>query len=110
MSIISSITGFVGQNASDLAGGIWAAVGVGLAYLAKRYLAPLLQVEKRRRYAGWIAAIADELIDDLKGRYPDRTWLEELDRAIDRLVEICGIEREIAERAVRASAARKSEG
>jgi len=109
MSIINSIIDFVGKNLPDLAGAIWTAVGVGVAYLAKRYLAPLLQVEKRRKYAEWIAVIADELVNDLKGRYPEKAWLEELDRAIDQLIEICGIERDIAERAIRASAARKSE-
>jgi hypothetical protein len=109
MSIINSIIDFVGKNLPDLAGAVWTAVGVGVAYLAKRYLAPLLQVEKRRKYAGWIAAIADELIDDLKGRYPEKVWLEELDRAIEQLIEICGIERDIAERAIRASASRKSD-
>ncbi|MDD4052781.1 MAG: hypothetical protein PHR28_12905 [candidate division Zixibacteria bacterium] len=110
MSIINSIIDFVGNNLPNLAGTIWTAVGVGVAYLAKRYLVPLLQVEKRRKYAGWIAAIADELTDDLKARYPEKAWLEELDRAIERLIEICGIERDIAERAIRASAVRKSDG
>lgn len=110
MSIFNSIIDFISHNLIDLAGGIWTVVGVVAAYLARKYLVPYLQVEKRRRYAGWIAAIADELIDDLQARYPDQEWLEQLDRAIEQLIDICGIDRDIAERAIRASAARRADG
>ncbi len=107
MSFLSAAADFLGRNSGDLAGSILAAVGIALGYLAKRYLVPFLQVEKRCRYAIWIAAIADELIDDLKTRFPGEQWLQEVDRAVDGIVEICGIDREIALRAVRAAAARK---
>lgn len=109
MSFFGSAADFLGRNSGDLAGGIWAVVGLGIGYVAKRYLVPLLQVEKRRRYAIWIAGIADDLIDDLIARFPNEQWLREIDQAVDRIVEVCAIDREIALRAVRAAAARKQQ-
>ncbi|MCK5125661.1 MAG: hypothetical protein KAR42_05355 [candidate division Zixibacteria bacterium] len=105
--MLSSIVGFLGDNIVSLAGGVWAFVGVAVSFFAKKYLVPLLRVERKRRYARWIAAIADELTDDLKLKYPGRKWLQELDRAVDKIIEICGIERDIADRAIKASVSRK---
>jgi hypothetical protein len=107
MSFPGSILDFIANNLLSLAGGIWAAVGFLVTWLAKQYLVPLLRVERNRRYARWIAAIADELTDDLKARYPGNKWISELDEAIDRIMEICGIEKAIAGRAIRAAVARK---
>lgn len=88
--------------------GILGSVGLMLAsYLAKRYVIPFLQIGKRQRYAEFIATIADDLIDDLRLKYPDRTWIAHLDELVDTLVSICGITPEIAKRALAASAARK---
>ncbi|PWB69059.1 hypothetical protein C3F09_10665 [candidate division GN15 bacterium] len=88
--------------------GLLGSVGLLLAsYLAKRYVIPFLQVGKRQQYAQYIAVIADEVIDELRLKYPDRQWLTHLDEAIKTLAEICGISADIAERAIRASAARK---
>lgn len=88
--------------------GLLGSVGLLLAsYLAKRYVIPFLQVGKRQQFAQYIAVIADEVLDELRLKYPDRQWLTHLDEAIKKLAEICGISSEIAERAIRASAARK---
>jgi hypothetical protein len=76
-------------------------------YIAKRYVIPFLQIGKREKYALFIAAIADEMTDDLRHKYPDKEWLAHLDEAVDRLIEICGVSQEIAERAVSAASARK---
>ena len=108
MSIISSIFDFIGSHVISLAGGVWSVVGVVAGYLAKKYLVPFLSVEKNRRYAEWIAAIADDLVAELMHKYPEKQWLTQLDKAIDRLIEICGIERPIAERAIKAAASRQS--
>jgi hypothetical protein len=108
MSIISSVFGFVGSHIVSLAGGVWSVVGVVAGYLAKRYLVPFLSVEKNRRYAEWIAAIADDLVAELVHKYPEKEWLTQLDKAIDRLIEICGIDRPVAERAIKAAATRQS--
>lgn len=88
--------------------GLLGSVGLMFAgYVAQKYVIPFLSVGKRHRYAEYIAAIADELTDDLTGRYPDRQWLEHLDEAVDQLIAICGVGPDIARRAVRAAAARK---
>ena len=108
MSIFGSILDFMARNLIDLVGGLWAAVAVIIAYLTKRYLVPILKIEKHRRYARWIAAIADELTDDLRTRYPENEWIKKLDEAIDRIIEICDVDYAVASRAIKAAASRKS--
>ena len=108
MSIFGSIFDFISRNLLDLAGGVWAAFAFIIAYLSRKYLVPLLKIERHRRYAGWIAAIADELTDDLRSQYPGNEWIEKLDQAVDRIMEICGIEKDIAARAIQAAASRKN--
>ena len=89
-------------------GGLLGSLGLMLAtYLAQRYVIPFLKVGKRERYAQFIATIADEVTDALRSKYPDKEWLKHLDEAIDSLIAICGVSREIAERAVSAAASRK---
>lgn len=88
--------------------GVLGSVGLMLAgFLAKQYVIPFLSVGHRQKYAEYIAAIADEVTDELRARYPDKEWLTHLDEAVETLAEICGVSREVALRAVRASAARK---
>jgi hypothetical protein len=83
-------------------------IGLTLAgYLANKYVIPFLKVGQREKYAEYIAVIADEVTDELRLKYPQKQWLSHLDEAIDRLVSICGINTDIAGRAIRASAARK---
>ena len=83
-------------------------VGLLLAgHLARKYVIPFLQIGKRQRYAQFIAEIADEVTDDLRNRYPQKTWLQHLDEAIDALVSICGVSTQIARRAVNAAVSRK---
>ena len=83
-------------------------VGLLLAgHLARKYVIPFLQIGKRQRYAQFIAEIADEVTDDLRNRYPQKSWLKHLDEAIDALVSICGVSSEIARRAINAAVARK---
>ncbi len=82
-----------------------AALVVG--WLANRYIIPFLQVGRRHKMAELIAQLADELTDELRETYPDKEWLDHLDEAIDRLIEILGIDSEVAARAVRAAVARK---
>jgi hypothetical protein len=77
------------------------------AYLAKKYIIPFLQAGKRQKVAEVIAVVAEDVVDELRQKYPDKEWLTHLDKAIDSLAAICGVSPDIAERAVRASAARK---
>lgn len=78
-----------------------------VSYVGKKYLIPFLLVAKRKQYASYIAVIADEVTDDLRARYPNNEWLQRLDAAVDRLMEICDIKREIAKRATHAAVGRK---
>ena len=78
-----------------------------VGYIGKKYLIPYLVVAKRRQYAVWIAAIADEVTDDLRNRYPNNEWIVHLDAAVDRLIDVCDIEQKIARRAVNAAFGRK---
>ncbi len=88
--------------------GLFGTIGLTMAgYLAQRYVIPFLKIGKRQNYATYISVIADELIDELRLKYPDKKWLEHLDDLLERLVDICSISPEIASRALRASAARK---
>lgn len=83
-------------------------IGAILLYFAKKYLVPFLKVGKNRRYAEWIAQLADEITDDLMTRFPKQEWLRYVDDAVDKLMELCGIEKEIARRAVNSSLERKN--
>ena len=76
-------------------------------YVTKRYVLPFLKVGKRQKYAQFIAAIADEVTDDLIRKYPGKKWLEYLDEAIDQLIAICEVPPQVARRAVNAAVARK---
>ncbi len=98
-SIFTSVVGWTGMVGSVIL--------MVVGYLGRKYLIPYLLVAKRREYAIWIAAIADELTDDLKARYPNNGWVNNLDAAIDKLMDICDISKVIAKRAVNAAVARK---
>lgn len=92
--------------------GSWFSVlgSVGLILAGRvvtKYVIPFLSVGRRERYARHIAFIADDITDDLRGKYPDREWLKHLDEGVDRLISICGIGPDVARRAVNASVARK---
>jgi hypothetical protein len=105
--IISPILDFIGSNLLSLFGGVGAIIMAVTAWFTKKYLIPYLKMESRRRYARWIAIIADELTDDLRARYPHQTLLKYADEAVDRIIQICEIDIEIARRAVSAAIARK---
>jgi hypothetical protein len=77
-----------------------------LGFVAKKYLLPFLTVGRRQRYAEYIAKIADEIISDLRTRYPDQEWLKHLDEAVELLVEITEISPEVGRRAIRAAVQR----
>lgn len=106
-SILGDAGIFVLNSLLKAAGGIWIVLGILITFTAKKYLVPFLLVERNRRYAEWIARIADEVTDDLVRRYPDEQWLKFLDQAVDRVMEICGISEETARRAVNSAVSRK---
>ena len=88
--------------------GLAGTIGLSLVgYLANKFVIPFLKVGNRQKTAQYITIIADELIDELRHKYPDRKWLEYLDDALEKLVEICNIPHEVARRAIQAAASRK---
>jgi hypothetical protein len=102
------LLGFLTKPVIGLLGGIWGIVGIVAAFLAKAYLVPFLKIEKNRRYAEWIARIADDLTDDLKHRYPEEEWAQRLDELVDKIMEVCSISEETARRALAAATAWKA--
>ncbi len=86
---------------------ILAILSMVVAFVGRNYLLPLLMVEKRRRYAKWIAHLADEITDDLLARYPDNRWMKFVDESVDKLMEICDISKDVAGRAVNSALRRK---
>jgi hypothetical protein len=88
--------------------GILGSVGLMLVtYVANRYIIPFLKIGKRHKFAEYITVIADEVVAELRLKYPEKGWLEHLDEAIATLARICEITPDIAERAVKASASRQ---
>ena len=88
--------------------GLLGSIGLLVAgHVARKYVVPFLSLGKRHRDAQYIATIADEVTDELRAKYPEKDWMRHLDEAVDQLIGICGIEPDIARRAVNAAAARR---
>ena len=98
---------FVFDNILELLGGIGAITIAVVAWLAKNYLVDFLKVGTRERYAKWLMYIADDATDDLLVKYPDSTILGLLDEAVDKIMEICKVDKMTARRVANASFARK---
>ncbi len=94
-------------NAVAWTGAVGSIILLLVGYFARKYLVPFLQVARHREYARWIAAIADEVTDDLRARYPENEWLQHLDEAVDKIIEVCQISGEVARRSARAAISRK---
>ena len=88
--------------------GILGSVGLMIAgHIANKYIIPFLKIGKREQYARYIAVIADEVTDELRLKYPDKSWAAYLDEAVDKIIDICDITPEVARRAVTASLSRR---
>jgi hypothetical protein len=105
--ILGSVIEFLTNHLIGLLGGFGAVSLTLIMWFAKKYLVPYLKVEKRRRFAEYIAVIADDITDELIRKYPDKDWIKKIDEAVDKLIEICGIDTEVARRAISAALARK---
>jgi hypothetical protein len=81
-----------------------------LAIVIVKYLIPWLAVAKRKAYADHIFRIADDITDDLIERHPDNQWLKFLDSAVDKMMEICGVSKDVANRAINAQVTKKKNG
>ncbi len=107
IAIFGDILSFVAGNIGSILGGVGSAVVAVAGWIGAKYLAPFLKIGKRKQYAQWIAVIADEITDELVQKYPDKKWLERLNEAVDKLAEICGINKDVSGRAVNAALGRK---
>jgi hypothetical protein len=91
----------------------WTATAIGsllmlvLSWIAAKYLPSLLNTERKKRMAEYILKIAEDVIGFYLEKYPNDPYASWLDMAIARLMEICGIERDIAERVLKAAIERK---
>jgi hypothetical protein len=95
------------ENVITIENGFIGALFALIVWAAKQYLVPYLMAGKRLRYAEWIARLADDITDDLIKKHPGNDWISFANDAVDKLMDICGIEKEVADRAVNASIERK---
>ncbi len=78
-----------------------------LGYLVKKEILPLLKAKRNREIASHILVIADDVTDYFRLKFPKAHWSVWLDKAVDRIIEITEVKREVAGRAARAAVARK---
>lgn len=107
LAILRDVFEFVAEHTDALFGGVGATVTAIVGWIGARYLNPLLKIGKRKQYAQWIAALADDIIDALTAKYPNQRWLDKLDEASEELARAAGVSPEISRRALRAALARR---
>ena len=78
-----------------------------LSWIAAKYLPSLLNTERKKRLAEYLLKIADDLTDYFVQKYPDSKYTQWIDQAVTKLMEICGVERDVAERVLKAVIERK---
>jgi hypothetical protein len=105
--IISWIGGLLTEKSL---GALGAVLMIYIGIMTKKYLVPLLKAKENREVAEHILIIADDVTDYFRVKFPSAHWSVWLDRAVDRIIEITGVGRDTADRAARASVARKGEG
>ncbi len=104
-SIFSWLGGLLTEKSLAALGAI---LMVYLGFLIKKEILPLLQVKQNREVAEYILVIADDVTDYFKLKFPNSHWSVWLDRAVDKIIEITGVGKEVADRAARAAVSRKS--
>lgn len=87
----------------------WAQIGMLVVlYAAKKWVVPLLQTAKAKEKAQLIAQIADDVTDELVASYPKSELWSFLDKAVDKVKEVCKIkDPQVARRAMSAALKRK---
>jgi len=78
-----------------------------IGWAVKKWLIPFLSTEARKKVAEYVLVIADEVTDWLVAKYPGQDLYEYLDRVVDKIMEVCGVSKSVAERAAMAALARK---
>ena len=105
-SVFSWIGGMLSEKSLAALGAV---LMIYIGIIAKKYLVPLLKAKENREVAEHILIIADDVTDYFRMKFPSAHWSVWLDRAVDRIIEITGVGRDTADRAARASVARKGE-
>ena len=82
---------------------------IWLGIFIKKEIVPLLQIKQNREVAEYILVIADDVTDYFRLKFPDAHWSVWLDKAVDRIIEITGVGRDVADRVAKAAIARKGE-
>lgn len=78
-----------------------------VGWMTKKWLLPFLSTALRKQIAEYVLIIADEVTDWLVAKYPDKEVWRFLDKAVDKVIDVCGVSQEVAQRAVEASLSRK---
>jgi len=78
-----------------------------LGVIIKREIVPLLKIKRNKELADHILVIADDVTDYFRLKFPNAHWSIWLDKAVDKIIDITGSNRQVANRAARASVARK---
>jgi hypothetical protein len=104
--IFSWLGGLLTEKTLAAAGAI---LMIYIGVLVKKYLVPLLTVQRNREVAEYILVIADDVTDYFRLKYPSAHWSVWLDRAVDRIIEITGVGRDTADRVARAAVVRKGD-
>jgi hypothetical protein len=79
-----------------------------LGYIIKKEILPLLKIKRNREMASHILTIADDVTDYFRLKFPNAHWSVWLDKAVDRIIDVTGVGREVAGRAARAALSRKN--
>ena len=104
--LLGSIGNMVGDQAMTAIGALLI-LAVGM--ITRKYIVPLLKTALAKQTAGHVLLIADDVTDYFAEKYPGAHRSVWLDRAVDKIIEVTGVNRGPAERAVRASVNRKKE-
>jgi hypothetical protein len=104
ITIFSSFGSWVTNNTLEALGAILLLL---LGWVVKKYMLPYLNTELKKKMAEYILLIADEVTDQLVAKYPKNELFKWIDQAVDKIIEITGVSKEVATRAAQAAIARK---
>ncbi|MCP4582267.1 MAG: hypothetical protein GY839_11680 [candidate division Zixibacteria bacterium] len=102
--LIGGVGDLVGERALSAVGAL---LLLAIGMLTRKYIIPLLKTAQAKQTAGHVLLIADDITDYFAEKYPSAHWSVWLDRAVDKITDVTGVNRGPAERAVRASVNRK---
>ena len=105
-SIFDSIGSFLSDKGLAAMGAL---LMLYLGIFVKKEILPLLQIKRNREVAQYILVIADDVTDFFRLKYPSAHWSVWLDRAVDRIIEITGVGRDVADRAAKAAVMRSQQ-